>query len=115
MHTSNHVLEQLLVGMPAFQLRLPAVVMGIHKTGADNFVRTIDNLGSIWRVDICRNLNYLVVLDQKAASGWCNVIVIIVYKECAILEKNNAVLWHNWRRRLVQAIRCSRLGFCMKL
>jgi hypothetical protein len=87
-HTSNHVIEQLLICMSTLQLSLPAMMMSIDEARTDELVGTIDDLDILRGFNILRNRHDLAALNQKAGSSWGDVVVIVMKEERAILEND---------------------------
>lgn len=76
--TSNHVIQQLFVGMPALELSLPAVVMCVNESRTDYFVSTINDLNVRRCCDIFRNGQNIAVLDKNVGSGRNDMIICAV-------------------------------------
>jgi hypothetical protein len=76
--TSDHVIEQLFIRVPAFELSLPTMMMGVDKTGADQLVGTVDDLGILRGLNVVRNRHNFAILNQKAGNGWRYVIIIVM-------------------------------------
>jgi hypothetical protein len=77
-HTSDHVIEQLFIRVPALELSLPAMMMGVDKTGANQLVGAVDDLGILRGLNVVRNPHDFAILNQEAGSGWRYVVVIVV-------------------------------------
>lgn len=45
-HTSDHIIDQLLICMPTLELRLPAVMISINETRTDDFVGAVNDFTS---------------------------------------------------------------------
>lgn len=87
--TSDHVGEKLLICMTTFELCLPAMVMGVYEAWADDLVGAVNDFSVFGIFDVIRNLYDLPILDQKARGSRNNVIVCVMYKECAVLEEDS--------------------------
>lgn len=80
------VLQQRMVGMSAFELRLPHMVMGVDKAWTDDFVHAIDDLGVV-RGNVRLHFDDLVTLDQDVRLDGFDMVVLAVYESCSILEE----------------------------
>jgi hypothetical protein len=88
--TSNHILQQQFIGMSAFELRLPAMMMRVDKTRADDLVSCVDYFCSIGELDILSELRDFPVLDEDVGPGGYNVILRIVEEDDSVLEEGAA-------------------------
>ncbi|OAG00858.1 uncharacterized protein CC84DRAFT_267945 [Paraphaeosphaeria sporulosa] len=92
--TCYHVVQEELIRMSSLQLRLPSMVMGVNEPGADDLIRTIDNLGSDGRCNGFRNPHNLSVLYEDVCFGWHDLVICVVDKSSSVLE-NDALLSHH--------------------
>ena len=86
--TSDHILQQLFVGVSSFELCLPAMVMCVYKAGADNLVRAINYFCSFGGFNIWPNLGNRPTFDQNMCSRRHDVVLRVVDKNQTVLEQN---------------------------
>jgi hypothetical protein len=87
-HTSDHVIEQLLVCVPGLKLCLPSMMMSVDEAWTDDLVGTINNLGIFRRLNVVINFCNLAILNQEAGNGWCDVVIMVMNEDGAISEND---------------------------
>jgi hypothetical protein len=76
--------------MPAFELRLPAMVVGVDKARTYDLVGAINDLAIVRWFNVMRNFQDLALLNQEIGRSWDDVAVRIMNENGAILQKDTS-------------------------
>jgi hypothetical protein len=76
--------------MPAFELRLPAMVVGVNEAGTYDLVGAINDFAIVRRFNVMRNFQDLSLLNQEIGRSWDDVAVCIMDENGTILQKDTS-------------------------
>ncbi len=81
--TGGHVFQQQFIGMSAFELSLPQMMVGIHEARRDDFFLAVNDFRTGWRRDVCFYPCNFVILNEDICSDTLDMVIGVMNEGCA--------------------------------